>query len=591
MQLKFAGLDDRLGNIENAIAGIKPLLASLASIVEMRPQTSTLVPQQKSPQSESRCASSITTTISPQLHNMTPQNIFPPVHTLLFAADVYFRFCHNQPYSLFHEATLRHRLASGQVPTYLAWAILAAARRFSSLPDLHESISEDPLSLTKLAWDSLDLPWEGAKNDQEAVAIIQTIVLLVNIEHPAGNCASSYMKLGFALRIALHSRLNLDPEDDLPPVFREERKRAFWSAYLQDKLISLSRERSPVLLDEVCRISLPCSEFAFRDSLQEDCPTLDCFNGERVDEKAAEQCCPLALIFVIGSALNRVSNYALHENRFSELGLPWSPSSPYTSISASLLQLEVNFGLNDPTEEALGRLVNGSADQQMKGSFIYAKAMFHLSHCLLHHPFLLHQRLQRLQQRAPASFAKAAWETCRMHAKSITGLKDLRSQNVLILPSLYGYCTMIAGTIHALCLSDGDLAISSEANIHFKYAVDFLHDLARYWAHAGLMATRLERFRRSVEGKPLLSYTRKEHSGMLPVDAKTLWQSVDYALLSTPTRPGSPSLQTEAIQTADFDFSPSQLFDFPVPDFGGMQNVDMGDFEGLISLDEGDMVA
>jgi hypothetical protein len=61
-----------------------------------------------------------------------------------------------------------------------------------------------------------------------------------------------------------------------------------------------------------------------------------------------------------------------------------------------------------------------------------------------------------------------------------------------------------------LCLSDHDPAISSEANIHFKYAVDFLHDLARYWAHAGLMVflfflTTLYKFRLINDRLPGLS--------------------------------------------------------------------------------------
>lgn len=297
------------------------------------------------------------------------------------------------------------------------------------------------------------------------------------------------MKLGFALRVALFSRLHVDPERELPPIFKEERKRTFWSVYLQDKLISLSREKTPVLRDEFCRIRLPCAEAAFREGREEDCPTLDCFVGERLEEAQVEKCCPLALIAVMASALNRVSQYALHENQYSELGAPWSPSSPYTSISASLLQLEVHFGLSEPADEALKRncFTKDTADQHTTGSFIYAKALFHLAHCLLHHPFLLHQRLQRLKQRAPISFSITAWQACRMHAKALTGLKDLRSHNVLILPSFYGYCTMIAGTIHALSMSDDDQVIKEEAKVHFNYAIEFLHDLSRYWGHAALM--------------------------------------------------------------------------------------------------------
>lgn len=116
-----------------------------------------------------------------------PFNYSPPVHTLLFAADVYFRFCHNQPYSLFHEATFRQRLVNGEVPDHLVWALLAAARRFATLPELHPQLPDDPLGLAKLSWENLKLPWNGVKDDQEAVSVIQTIVLLVNTEHTCKN--------------------------------------------------------------------------------------------------------------------------------------------------------------------------------------------------------------------------------------------------------------------------------------------------------------------------------------------------------------------------------------------------------------------
>lgn len=62
-----------------------------------------------------------------------------------------------------------------------------------------------------------------------------------------------------------------------------------------------------------------------------------------------------------------------------------------------------------------------------------------------------------------------------------------------------------------------------------------------------------------------------------------MWQSVDYALLSTPTRPGSPRTE-EPSSTVDFEFSPSQLFDFPAPDFGALQHIELHDFDELTNL-------
>lgn len=297
------------------------------------------------------------------------------------------------------------------------------------------------------------------------------------------------MKLGFGLRLALHAKLHMEPENNPTPIFREERKRTFWSLYLQDKLISLSRERFSLLRDEECRIQLPCSEAAFREGREESAPTLDRFTGDCLDQEAAESCSTLALIVVMASSLNRVSHFALQANRYSQLGLPWSATSPYASISSSLLQLEHCFGMNEDPKEALQArcFVNGAIDQHVAAPFIYSKSLFHLAHCLLDHPFLIQQRLQQLKQKAPPSFLKSSWNRCRAHAKSLIQLKDTNNDNVLVLTSLYGYCTMIAGTIHVLAMNDDDTAVREEGEENFNAALEFLRELSCYWKHAALM--------------------------------------------------------------------------------------------------------
>ena len=134
-------------------------------------------------------------------------------------------------------------------------------------------------------------------------------------------------------------------------------------------------------------------------------------------------------------------------------------------------------------------MVNGAIEQHPAGSFIFSKALFHLSHCLLYHPFLIQQRLQLLKQKAPSSFMRTAWEKCRTHAMSITSLRDVRNHNVLVLTSLYGYCTMVAGTIHALSINDDRVSIREDGQKHYCSALESLRDLSCYWGHAALMVS------------------------------------------------------------------------------------------------------
>ncbi|KAF4983687.1 hypothetical protein FDECE_17249 [Fusarium decemcellulare] len=519
-------------------------------------------------QNHDKIPTPITTVSQAQTATQSPEKDRPQMHTLLFAADVYFRFCHNQPYSLFHEQTFRRRLVDGTLPPYLLWALLSVARRYSTLPAFQLATADDALVYATRAWECIDLPWNGGTSPEDIIPVIQAIILIVNTEHPAGLCGQAYMKLGFAIRIALHSKLHLEPETDMPIILREERKRTFWSLYLQDKLISLSRGRFCVLRDEECRISLPCSEEAFKEGREEQTPVLADFTNDCMEQEAADGCCPLALITVMASTLGRVSHYVLHDNRYSQLGLPWSSASPYATISSTLLQVEHYFGMNEDPKESLERrcFTDGAVDQHLAGSFIYSKALFHLSHCLLHHPFLIQQRLEKLKQKTPPIFMKAAWEKCRAHAKSLTDLKDMKNHNVLILTSIYGYCTMVAGTIHVLSMNDEKESVREEGLEHYNAALEFLRELSCYWGHAALMVNRLERFRLQCENRRRELNPCTPSTNHSPGDVKALWQSVDHVLLSTPTRPGSPTLEG-GMSDMEWFSSPSQLFDFA--DFTG----------------------
>ncbi|KAL2205948.1 hypothetical protein CC79DRAFT_1369386 [Sarocladium strictum] len=467
----------------------------------------------------------------------------PQLQTLLFAADVYFRFCHNQPYSIFHEETFRRRLTLGELPTYLVWAFLSAARRYSSLPITQMGSRDDAAGYASRAWECIDLPWNTVPSPEEALHVCQAIILIVGTENPAGLCSQAYMKLGFAIRLALDSRLHIESDQSVPVIVREERKRTFWSLYLQDKFISLTRGRFCVIRDEECKVSLPSTERAFQEGQLEQTPHLQDLTGDCIQQDAADACCPLALIPVMASTLGRVSHYVLHDTKDPLVLLPWSSTAPYAALSSALIQAEHYFGMNeDPTIGLAQRCtVDGVVDQHIAGSFIFSKALFHLSHCLLHHPFLIQQRLQTLKQKAPSSFMRSAWEKCRVHAKSITSLRDMRSHNVLTLTSLYGYCTMVAGTIHALSINDDRSSVREDGQKHYQSALESLQDLSCYWGHAGLMVKRLERFYslcQSRDSKLTPCTANTDHS---PGETKALWQSVDYSSLATPTRPSSPT--------------------------------------------------
>ncbi|KEZ40118.1 hypothetical protein SAPIO_CDS9147 [Scedosporium apiospermum] len=123
---------------------------------------------------------------------------------------------------------------------------------------------------------------------------------------------------------------------------------------------------------------------------------------------------------------------------------------------------------------------------------------------------------------------------------------------------------MVAGTIHILSMSDERAETRQAGLTHYKAALQFLHELSCYWKHAALMASRLERFYKLREERRLIldPYKQNTGTGQSPADLKTLWQSVDYTELSTPTRPGSPSNGKTTDPVPIFFESPSRFFEF-----------------------------
>jgi hypothetical protein len=106
------------------------------------------------------------------------------LQSLIYAADIYFRFCHSQPYSLFHEPTFRQRLVDNSLPSYLLWAFLSAARRYSTFPVAPLNCADDASAYATKAWECIDLPWSGSDSPEKILTVIQTIILIVSTEVP-----------------------------------------------------------------------------------------------------------------------------------------------------------------------------------------------------------------------------------------------------------------------------------------------------------------------------------------------------------------------------------------------------------------------
>lgn len=348
-----------------------------------------------------------------------------------------------------------------------------------------------------------------------------------------------------------------EPADWLPYSEQEEQRRTFWSAYLLDKLISCGRLRPLIILDEDCDVQLPCDELTFRHGESRKTNTLhqlQCWNTELTQRPS-----PFALTILMASIFGRSTRYA-HHNRSPNDIPPWDTKSEFSAINSSLLLME-SYSKPGGMEisDVIPREGHGEIDRQRAGHVIFAHTLFHLCHCLLNHPFLLHLRLKPFGAKVPDSFFSRAFEIGHDHARLLVDvLYDATEADCPVESSFYAYCVTVAGGIHSLCMHSGQSITTATLTPHesqyFQRSADMLDKLAQLWPHAANMVC----FRRLLiitcsakltvpyhQAGRLRDFHIQSHlfSSLLdpscltddldPVSEDILWSMIDYAALGS----------------------------------------------------------
>ena len=107
----------------------------------------------------------------------TPEGYSIPEDVLISIVDAYFIHAQNQPYSFFHEATFRQRLAQNALADHLVLAVAASAVRFCGHPQLPADTHEVAVSYANKSWKSVVSNCFGTSTAAN-VSIVQTIALL-----------------------------------------------------------------------------------------------------------------------------------------------------------------------------------------------------------------------------------------------------------------------------------------------------------------------------------------------------------------------------------------------------------------------------
>ena len=320
------------------------------------------------------------------------------------------------------------------------------------------------------SWDSL-VPSRIAQHGVGDLRSVQTIMLLaifdltgsLSTRFPFSSSSaqnslagkdrhtSAWLRIGLSTRLAQDLKLMMEGATHLSFSEQEERRRVFWSIYLLDRLVSCGRTRPPAILDASCRLQLPCDETTWRLGLPKGTPNLEDFVYRSSSNTG--QWSPFANVITMAYTLSRSAQYMLQDLNIRSRDPPWDASSDFGWILSDLLYLENILEVQKSSKDIVAdwTSADGRIDQQSAGLVIFARALFHLCYCLLHHPFLLRRRLESSQRAAPLSFLSRAFATAWEHSKSMVDLlREAQSAGALNHNPFYGYCTLVAASIATL---------------------------------------------------------------------------------------------------------------------------------------------
>lgn len=124
-------------------------------------------------------------------------------------------------------------------------------------------------------------------------------------------------------------------------------------------------------------------------------------------------------------------------------------------------------------------LPDGNIDPPRAGHAIFSVLLFHLCHCLLNHPFLLHQKVDASGLRVPATWMKNSLRSGVEHARALSALvRDAETAGFVMPTSFHGYFLLVAGSIDALYSYSPDPKTQNECFDYFLFDLESLEELA-----------------------------------------------------------------------------------------------------------------
>ncbi|KAL4912929.1 fungal-specific transcription factor domain-containing protein [Aspergillus aurantiobrunneus] len=457
---------------------------------------------------------------SPPLRCNNEQLSLPPSSVLQSVIDTFFVHVHNRPYSYIQEASFRRKLQMGVLPNCVLLAA-GSKRRSGYMRKARGCLLTEHLTVV----------------ENLTVEVVQTVNLLAIVDYTVGHVSSAWLKVGLAARISQDLRLMIDPSDALAFPEQEERRRAFWSGYLLDRLVSCGKSRPLCFHDDDCHVRLPCDDGTLHTGQAQTTHTLHellCWDS-RIDSDQPPS--PFGLVILMASIFGRCTRY-VHRECNPDKTPPWDTNSEFSKINSSLLLLESysrNTRLSAVDTLCDKQLTHRSEAEQV----IFAHTLFHLCHCLLNHPFLVRLRLKPFGSKVPTSFALRVLQASCDHASQLLDLvRNASEAGFPLESSFYPYCIVVIGAIQSLVFqyeASKNAARSSNALDSFHQSLSILERLAGTWGHAANMTVRLREFHAQAHLYSSLLDPACVTDDLDAASVTALWTMLDYGMVGSST--------------------------------------------------------
>ncbi|KAL4886821.1 fungal-specific transcription factor domain-containing protein [Aspergillus karnatakaensis] len=452
------------------------------------------------------------------------------------ATTIFFHHYHAKPYTLFHPPTFHRKATLNQIPQYLQLAFIATAVRFSSQLQWKQRKQKTIDSYAQCSWEMIMSSPDGL-GDSSDVSVVQALALLAIIDATAGRRRAAWVKIGMAVRISQDLGMMVEAENTgLTGEEREERRGLFWSLFLLDRFVCCSFRRPPAIKVEDTRLMLPVDR-ALKP--KESAMTV----GELLDEKVRglpDRVVGLSGLSVgIAALLGRTIDCMMNgEPKTVE---PWRVNSDYSNIYTSLEDLKEMADQHSPSSRSPERETNIQLPHGDRTShFVLSLTLYHLTHCILSHPFLLGMRIQSYPF-TPTAWVDAQYASCWGHAQALTTLVvDAKAAGYMLAPSFYSYCVLVAGTVHAILLHSKDKPASERASKYLKTSLKYLSEMSEMWQNSYIMSDALRFFtNRCVRYSGILLGPASKFQELTETDITVLRSVLDYWSMMDPRNPVS----------------------------------------------------